>query len=206
MSLLQKLAEMRDQEPEEVAKALGLDAGADAEDDAVLEALSGLPEKVNELEGELEEQPPASEPVMNALDLDPDTGQRGILTAIGRLQVQSDISPVANALGLDSGAGVDDMVSAIESLKEEDEEGKAAALVANAVEAGKVPPAKKDYLLRLAKTDIEAAREVINSLGGQVDLQGEDIDAGGGKRPTLTDAESVVSGQLGVSAEEMAEV
>jgi len=206
MTILEKLAELRDQDPAEVAETLGLEAGADADDDDVLEALSGLPDELNELEGELEEQPPVSEPVANALDLDTDTDQRGVLTAIGRMQMQSDMSPVANALDLGGDADVSEMVTAIESLKHEHEENEAAKLVENAVEVGKVPPAKKDYLLRLAQTDMEAAREVINSMPSQVDLQGDEKEVKSGSRPTLTDTEHSVCGQLGVSEDEYARV
>lgn len=206
MTILEKLAELRNQDPAEVAETLGLEAGADADDDDVLEALSGLPETIDELEGELEEQQPVSEPVANALDLDPDTDQRGVLTKIGRMQMGSDLSPVANALDLGGDADVSEMITAIESLKNEHEEDEAAKLVENAVELGKVPPAKKDYLLRLAQTDMEAAREVINSMPSQTDLQAGDKDTNAGGRPTLTDTEHVVCGQLGVSEDEYARV
>lgn len=206
MTILEKLAELRDQDPAEVADALGLEAGADADDDDVLEALSGLPDELNELKGELEEQQPVSEPVANALDLDADTDQRGVLTAIGRMQMESDMSPVANALDLGADADVDDMVEAIEALTSQHQENEAQNLVENAVEAGKVSPAKKDFLLRLAQTDMEAAREVINSMPSQVDLQGDDKEPKNGSRPTLTDTEHSVCGQLGVSEEEYARV
>ncbi len=212
MNLLELLASLRDQEPEQVAEELGLEAGADAEDEDVLQAMeaerSSAQSRVEELEEELEDQSEsgADEEVLNALELDEDTDKRGVLTAIGRLQMQSDLSPVRNALDLDGEAGTDEMVEAIQELKEGETEARVTELVENAVESGKVPPAKKDYLLRLAETDEEAAREVINSLPGQTDLQGDDKQPGDGSTARLTDTEHAVAAKLGVPPEDMAEV
>ncbi len=68
-----------------------------------------------------------------------------------------------------------------------------------AVQAGKLPPAHREFYLREATRDLDAARSVINALPVRVS-PGESRGPAPQRRP-LTEAEESICRQLGLSAE-----
>ena len=199
MSLLENLARALDQQPEQVASRLGLDAGE--EDEAV--ALALMANAARATEPEAEPEPPAlSAQLANALGVEPDADATRVRAAIIRLKAPgAGLEAVRAQLGVPHGAGHEDICNAIGALQESRRRGEAETLVDEAVAAGRIPPAHRDFYLREAELDIEAAREVINSLAEWAPAPRGPRAAAAQEDDGLTDVERDVCRQLALSAE-----
>jgi hypothetical protein len=187
MSLLDSLAEALEREPDQVASQLGLEG---AEDDG--QAAAVLARNADRLQRAAE-----------ALGLGPDAEATAWNAALIRLKAPAaGLAAIGCRLGLNAGAGEGEILNAIDALQDSRRRDEAEALVDAAVDAGKVPPAHRDFYLREARNDLAAAREVINSLPVLLPAPaaaGRAKPAGAGR--SLTDEEESVCRQLGLSAE-----
>lgn len=191
MSLLDQLAEALDREPAEFATPLGLSAGAG--DREVAEAVLALADPEDET------QTTVPNAVTAALGLPPEADETAVKAAIIRLKAPGDgLDAVRRALGLDEAAPAEQVLNSIADLRQDRRRGDAEQMVAQAVEAGKIPPAHRDFYLREALNDPEAARQVINSLPVLTAPQPRPSDD---VRPGLSEAERSVCAQLGITAE-----
>ncbi len=198
MSLLEQLARALDREPEGFASGLGLSEGA--HDRAVAEAVQALVAKVKELQ---QPEAPVPNAVAAALGLPPDADETAAKAAIIRLKAPGDgLDAVRSALGLSEQAGADEVLNSIAELQQDRRRSDAEDLVAQAVEAGKVPPAHRDFYLREALSDLEATRQVINSMPVLTARQSAPAER---NRSSLSEAERSVCAQLGLTAETFAE-
>lgn len=199
-SLIDMLAESAGKEPAEVGDALGLEAGADAENEDVAEAVLVAAQTKPETE-EVEVLP---DQLLNELGLDEGSEAKHAIKEVRKLQLDTVGEAVKNKLGLDADASEDDVCNAIDELQEDRQEQDAKSLVEHAVENGKIPPAKKDTVLRIAKKDLEGARDLIQDLPTQVEHAQEreaDVEHSGG----LTDTQKTIASQLGYTEEEYRE-
>jgi len=199
MSLLEGIAEALDLEPEQVASRLGLQnaiSGADEPgntDGTVAEAILALADR----------QLPVSPAVANALGVAPDADETQVRASIIRLKAPgAGLEAVRRALGLDGEAAEADVLNAIGELRESRRRDEAARLVDEAVEAGRIPPAHREFYLREALGDLAAAREVINSLPV---LTARSPQPGRAAGRDLTEDERAVCRQLDLSAEQFLE-
>jgi hypothetical protein len=203
MTLLDSIARALEGPPEHVASRLGLSLGDEPIDDRrVAESVLCCAERARELE-EAAEGPALPAYVCNALGLEPGAEETAVRAALIRLRAPSpDLAAVKERLGLPSEAAEAEVLNSIDRLREEHRADRAARLVEEAVEAGKVPPAHRDFYLREARNDLEAARQVINSLPALTRTPAP-TDA----RPSLAlDAgQRAVCRQLGIGREAFAE-
>lgn len=189
--------------PEEVASRLGLQAGA--EESAVAEALMANAARATDLEAKLEAAgapPPVHAEVATLLGVDPGSDLSAVKARVMTLQARAGLHGVRARLGLGAEATEDAILEAIGSLEDTRAEADAEALVANAVEAGKVPPSQQATWLGWAKEDIESTRTAINALPDVTQMVASRDAA-----PTaiaLTDVERDVARQFGLSDELMA--
>jgi phage I-like protein len=195
MSLLDQLAEALDRQPAEFATPLGLSAGA--RDRELAEAVLALADPEDET------QTTVPNAVTAALGLPPEADETAVKAAIIRLKAPGDgLDAVRRALGLAESAPAEQVLNSIAELRQDRRRGDAEQMVAQAVEAGKIPPAHRDFYLREALDDPEAARQVINSLPvltAPPPRPAEDA------RAALSEAERSVCAQLGITADAFAE-
>ncbi|MFW6189898.1 MAG: phage protease [Planctomycetota bacterium] len=190
MSLLDRIAEVLDREPGEVASALGLTGTEDEEVAEAVMANAAEPEHA---------APPVSPAVANALGVAADADETAVKAAIIGLKAPgAGLEAVRRALGLDEAAPQADVLNAIGELQQQRRHAEAEEVVDAAVEAGKIPPAHREFYLREALNDLDAARAVINSLPALMDSPAPPTDTG---ERALTEAEKGVCRQLGISAE-----
>ncbi len=207
MSLLDSLAEALGKEPKQVASEFGL---ASVEDECVARALAGLVQGAARAHG-LEAQPagqaapaaPVSVAIANELGVPPDADETEVKAALIRLRAPSACLDALRArLGLEPDAPELGILNAVEALQQSQRDAEAGALVDEAVAAGKVPPAHRDFYLREALNDLEATRHVLNAMPVLMQPQRAPQPAprkAGGRR--LDEAEESVCRQLGLSAE-----
>jgi len=186
MGLLNAIAEALGREPEHVASALGLDPAGD--DRQVAEAVLACAERRR-----------VPEFVANSLGVCADADETAVRAALIRLKAPgAGLTSVRARLGLPDAAPECDVLNAIDALQAAGRDGQAEQLVDAAVAEGKIPPAHRDFYLNEARSDLDAAREVINSLPVLTAPQPA-------PRKTLSrrlsDAEESVRRQLGLSAE-----
>ncbi|MFO8008607.1 MAG: phage protease, partial [Candidatus Brocadiia bacterium] len=153
MSLLENLCQALGQEPEQVASRLGLDPAA--EDGAVARALVANADGAGAV----------SPAVARALGVSPEADETAVNTAILRLKApEAGLEGVRQALGLPEDASRECVLNAVVELRRDRRRSEAEALVDRAVQAGKLPPAHREFYLREATRDLDAARAVINAL------------------------------------------
>jgi phage I-like protein len=213
MTLLELLAKALALKPEDVTSKLGLKG---AEDKDVANAIMALPVQVQDVgkkladaEAEVAALKAAPKPVIcadvaNALGVAVDADLTAVGAAILRLKAPSGAGAlgVRTALGLAPDAKDQDVLNAIAVLSSSKRRTDAEELVAEAIKAGKVPPAHREFYLREALHDLGAATEVINALTPITTPSGL---GGKGAAPGkgLTDDELKVAKQLGLKPEEM---
>jgi len=162
MSLLDSLARALDRRPEQVASVLGLEG---ADDRLVAEAVLANAARVKELEAPTSGTPQLNSAAADALGLPPDADERSVRAAIVRLKAPgAGLDRVRDGLGLPRQAGEVEILNAIGALQAACRSRQAERLVDEAIAAGKVPPAHRDFYLREAEADLETVRDVINSL------------------------------------------
>lgn len=186
MSLLDSLAEALEAEPEQVASQLGLE-GAEA-DGQVAAALVRNADRVRR--------------TAEALGLEPDAEPTAWGAALIRLKAPSaGLQALSARLGLDPDADETDILNAVDALRDARRRDEAEALVDEAVNAGCIPPAHREFYLREARNDLAAARAVINSLPVLLpaDVRPSRAARQDGSRG-LTDEEESVCRQLGLAA------
>jgi len=108
---------------------------------------------------------------------------------------------VRGALGLAAGAGEDVVLNAIGALQQTRRDTEAEQLVDGAVRQGRITPAQRDFFLRCAREDLPGTRLCLNSLAPLVSTPLAGGPAHAGRRRGLTDAETCLCRQLGLSAE-----
>lgn len=203
MTLLEQLASALGKAAADVAPLLGVDAGAD--DAAVAGAILAAVEQAGKSEPSPEgEAAPVSAEVANALGVAPGSDATAVRAAILRLRAASEapMATVRARLGLADDAGEADVLNSIDALRQDHRRSEAEVLVDAAVEAGKVPPALRDFWLNSAVAEIDAAREALKGMpviGGPSGLGGRKVQAPGG----LTEAERAMAKRLHVSEETM---
>jgi phage I-like protein len=187
MSVLDSLAAALEEEPAGIASRLGLPADADER------IVAGL------LLGNAAQARAATE----ALSLPADAAPTDLRAALIRLKAPGAGLPVLCAkLGLPADAAESEVLNAVGALQQASHRSAAEELIDEAVRAGRIPPAHRDFYLREALGDLEAARQVINSLPvvteSAIDREPVTPDTGG---RGLTEAESRVCRQLGLTEE-----
>jgi len=197
MPIVKQLAEALAQEPRQVASALGL-ADDGAEDKQVAEAIMAC--AARPAEPVISERLP--EGVANALGVEPGADEVAVKAKILALQAPgAGMMQVCSALGIDQASELDATLKAVGELQKDHRKNEAEALVDAAIEAGKLPPAQRDFWLASAQGDIEAARAAIDAypvMTAQAP-HGNQADAAGTRE--LTDTEAMVCSQLGVAKE-----
>jgi phage I-like protein len=207
MSVLESVAAALGREPEQVASELGLSAEEAANDAQAAGAVLANAARVRELEEshrELEARAARAGAVANALGLPPEAEEASLRAAILRLKApHAGLGAVRARLDLPPEASEQEILNSIGTLREARSRGEAEDVVEAAVRDGRIPPAHRDFYLREALNDLEAARVVINSLPVLTAPRGR--SAVPSARPSgrqLSDAERSVCRQLGVSAEQ----
>ncbi len=198
MSLLDVLAEALGVDPADVATRLGGDVEAD--DVAVAQAVMAALDRTSELEAAAAEPvPPVSPAVANALGVPPDADETAVKAAVIRLKAPgAGLAGVRRALGLPEDADEPAVLNSIAGLQRARAASAAEDLVDAAVEAGRIPPAHREFYLREALSDLEAARQVVNALPVITVAPQARPDASGA---ALTETQEAVCRQLGVSPE-----
>ncbi len=163
MSLLQTLAKAAGQTPEEMASGLGL--AADAADGAVAMAVKVNAARVSELDVKVNAMPPLAKELANHLGLPLTASETDVRAAVIRLRAPgAGMAAVKRTLGLAETVDEPAVLNAITGLQTGDREAKAAALVDGAIQAGRIPPAHRDFYLAEAGRDFAAAQLVINGM------------------------------------------
>ena len=109
---------------------------------------------------------------------------------------------VRGALGLGAGAGDDVVLGAIGALQQTRRDTQAEQLVDGAVRQGRITPAQRDFFLRCAREDLPGTGLCLNSLAPLVSAHlGGGARPGSARRRDLTDAETCLCRQLGLSVE-----
>ncbi len=206
MELLAMLAAALAQTVEDVANSLGV--ASDAGKDEVGAALKAKLARLNELESADPPEPETVEvlppDVANSLGIDAGADARAVRVALIRLQApNAGMASVRVKLGLADDARDADVLNSIGHLQGVKRQSDAEELVDAAVKDGRVQPAHRAFYLAQAEADIDAARDVINSLtpindGGLGDRTPPKPGTG------LSDAEATVANAMGLTAEEVA--
>jgi len=193
MSLLEMLAKALGKTAGQVADTLGLDPAADDGKVAAF-AVAAAAKARN--------APVVNDAIAALLAVPSGADEKTVKAAIGRLQLDSDGTAVRAALGLTSDAKTEIVLNSLVELQQKKVKSEVDDLVANAVDTGKVSPAKKEAFRAFAVNDIEAARELVNGLRPQVSPAGNRLP-GVPVVDELSDGEKRVAAQLGLSKESM---
>ena len=197
MPIVKQLAEALAQEPRQVASALGL-ADDGAEDKQVAEAIMAAVGAARE--------PPAEvlpEAVANALGVEPGADEVAVKAKILALQAPgAGLMQVCSALGIDQASELEAALTAIGELQKDHRKNEAEALVDEAIEAGKLPPAQRDFWMNSAQADIEAATAAIGPMPVMTHQDAHPNAAGTGNVRVLSDEEKSVCGLMGLTAEQ----
>ncbi len=186
MTLIEALAQALEEEPEQLASRLGFD-GAEVDRD-VAEALVAAIEAAD-----------VSPALASALGLPAGADEAQARVAVLRLKApDGGMSAVRAQLGLGAAAPDLEVVKAICTLQESRARNDAEDLVDAAVAEGRIPPAHRDFYLREAVSDPDAARQVINSM--PVLTRAEQTRPARPGR-ALLDGETTVCRQLGLTTE-----
>ena len=186
MPILKQVAEALNSTPEDIASRLGLEA--EAEDAKVAEAIMNRAQAL-------------PQGVANALGVEPGADETAVRARILQLKAPAaGLANVRSALGLEQSAGEQAVLNAITALREDRRKSEAQALVDEAVKAGKIPPAHRDFFLNSALEDLEATRMCLADMPCLVSSQTQGMKAGSFLRG-LTEGEELVCRQLGISAE-----
>jgi len=195
MGLIDALSSALGRAAEEVTSALGLTAGA--EEKEVAEAIMACAERPKE--PEVREVLPAG--VANALGVEPTAEEKDVRAKIVLLQAPgAGLMQVCAALGLEEKTELDQVLSAIGELQKDHRKNEAQALVEDAIEAGRVPPAQKEFWLNAAQADYEAAKAAIDALPPMLSSPCAGLKPHT-RRRDLTEGENAVCRQLGLSTE-----
>ena len=100
--------------------------------------------------------------VAHALGIGPEADLTAVRARILALRGASGVDTVAHALGCE--ADLEAVLAAIAELQSGHLAEEHESLVAHAIEAGRVPPAMRDYWLHALESDPEAARQALDSL------------------------------------------
>ncbi len=199
MGLLNVIAAALDRQAEQVASGLGLDGAAD--DGLVAEAVMANAAKLKELEAKLSAQPVVNEAIAGMLGIEPGSEQTAVKARIMALTAPcAGLAAVRKKLGLPGDADEQAILNKVQKLQAEQRDGEAQRLVDEAVQAGQIPPAQRDFFLRCARQDLAATQLCLNSLSPF-------MTAAPRRRPTaqhgreLSEGERRVCRQLGLSAE-----
>ncbi len=206
MTLIEALAQALEEEPEQLASRLGFD-GAEADRDvaeaivAALEAaaLEAAAAEAAAAEAAVVETADVSPALANALGLPAGADEAQARVAVLRLKApDGGMSAVRAQLGLGAAAADLEVVNAIGALQESRARNDAEDLIDAAVAEGRIPPAHRDFYLREAVSDPDAARQVINSLPMLTRAE-QARPASRGR--ALLDGEATVCRQLGLTTE-----
>jgi phage I-like protein len=185
MSVLDSLAAALQEESSRVASRLGIPADADEQSVAGLLISNAMQARA----------------ATEALALPPDAAPTDVRAALIRLKAPAAGLPVLQAkLGLSPDAAETEILNAIDALQQSAHQSAAEGLIDEAVRAGRIPPVHREFYLREALGDLEAARQVVNSLPvvTQPSPAASAADAPPASRK-LTEAESRVCRQLGLN-------
>ncbi len=211
MDLLKLIATALGITPEDLASKLGL--AVDAEVKVVAEACVGnvanaakitdLEAKITDLEAQLAAQPAqaVNAAIAGMLGVAAGSDETAVRAAILKLQAGSDVRAVQRKLGLADDADSGLILNAIGELQASHRKDEAEALVDGAIEAGKIPPAQREFFLMAAKDNIGVAREAINSLPVVTAGQAHDRPADGGGTAKFDADDKAVCEMLDISKE-----
>lgn len=178
---LQKLSQIWQCTPADAARRLGVPETADAATVAnALAARAGAA------------PPPISSEIANTLGVEPTSDETTIKAAIIALRApQRPVLAIANALGLPPDVAPEILVDKVVTLAKGDQKDKAVKLIANAIEARKIPPAAREWWEKQALADPEATAQVIATmipiLNAQINTAG--LPGPADKPDELTDTE-----------------
>jgi len=199
MSLVDGLATALGKTPEQVTSELGLEGEAD--DARVAATVCNAAARVAELEEQLAAAAEFRAALADSLGFEPDAERTALNASLIRLkEPQADLDAVRAMLELPADAPGQEVLNALGALQQAQARAEAQRMVDEAVREGRIPPAHRDFYLREALNDLEAARQVINALPAVLasPLRAPGDRAGG--RP-LGEGEQSVCRQLGLSAE-----
>lgn len=108
---------------------------------------------------------------------------------------------VLNALDLPQEADTAAVLNAVDALRRERRSDKAKGIVDEAIVAGRITPAQREFFLACARSDPEATRQCLNSLTPMITMASAFPRPGAQAARGLSDAEKDVCRQLGLSAE-----
>jgi len=200
MSLLDSLAGALNMQPEQVASRLGLE-GAARDDASVAQAVLANAARLKDLEAGLAPRR-LPDDVCNSLGVPPEADDTALRAALIRLKApRATLAAVRRQLGLPEDADDGTLLNAIADLQHSQAESRAVQLVDGAIAEGRIPPAHRQFYLNEALADLEAARQVINSLPVIVSREPARRKAPPGPRRELTETELSVCRQLGLSQE-----
>jgi len=205
MTLLEMLCKVLGLKPEEVTSKLGLNSAEDKPmADAIL-ACAALREKAQRLEAEVAalNARPVCEAVANALGVAATADLTAVSAAILKIKAPAGAGALAvrTSLGLTPEADDQAVLNAIGDLRASKRKSDAEELVDEAVKAGKVPPAQREFYLRAALGDFAATQAVINSMTPLASGGMGDRKADGAAPPVLDGADATICRQLGIKPE-----
>ena len=200
MGILQLLATVLSKAVEEINSQLGLTS---TEDKDVANAILAFPGKIAELQTAVADaqKKPANGVVLNALGCAGGADETAVRAAILRLKAPgAGLMAVRAKLGLNEDASEADILNSIDGLRTTQRKSEAEVLVDEAIEAGKVPPAARDFWLHAAEETFDAAKAAINSLAVLTIQGGDRIHADPAKK-ALTEAQQKVCKMLNLKDE-----
>ncbi|NLW49848.1 MAG: hypothetical protein GXY85_03270 [Candidatus Brocadiaceae bacterium] len=198
MPLIDTLAQTLDRTPGQVAGLLGVEAGAD--DARVAVAVCNAAARVTELEGR-PAHTDAARTAAHALGLEPDADATAVNAALIRLrEPAATLDAVRALLGLPEEAPGPEVLNAVGALRQARARAEAERVVDEAVRDGRLPPALREFYLREAVRDLEAARQVLNVLPPVLSAP-RTGRAHAPAAPDLDEAQQAVCRQLGLSAD-----
>ena len=182
--------------PPAVANALGVTADTEASQflDLVVGRLAAPPATIERL--------PA--PVANSLGVDPGAGADAVQARILQMQAAADLRPIANQLGIEQ-ADTASIIAQIGRMQTDRAREQAEKLVANGMQAGRIPPANKDFWLEFAAQHPAQAESVIAQLPQVVSPgQAAANSTMPACAPALSEEEQEVCRQLDLAPDEFA--
>ena len=202
MEIIAALANALGKQPEEVASGLGLDVSAEEKDAA--ERIFSNAARVKELEAGQTNAPVVNDAVAGMLNVQPGSDETVVRAAILRLQAATSLDAVRTKLGLAHDASEEMVLNTLETALSAQRKSDAEELIDKAIEQGKIPPARRDFWINAAETDITVARQAVNDLPVLTNAPEHPNKANDGGGATLSAAEEAVCEMLDISQEAFA--
>lgn len=192
MGLIETLANALEVEVSALKGKLGF--AEDVEEKGIATAL------VDKFTAEPEKAPAICAAVAEMLGVAPDTSEDDVKVSILKLRAATDLSAVKAVLGLGDDATIESVVNAIAEVQHTKAKADAEVLVNEGIQAGRVPPAQREFFLKNAIQDLEVTRNAINSMPVLTKSPGKGPTTG---EDPVSDAEAMVAKSLGVTLETM---